>query len=121
MRRWALRISQDCPRSVASRNHIRTVTKQRVQSRSQRSASVRLLPGIFLPVLLLAAIAGQAQNAAQDGATHGKKTVRALRTELPVTLDGNLDEQAWQEAPISLGFVQRDPQEGAESQPEAGS
>jgi len=32
-----------------------------------------------------------------------------------VTLDGNLDEQAWQEAPISLGFVQRDPQEGAES------
>ena len=76
---------------------------------------MRLLPGIVLPVLLLAAIAVQGQNAAQNGATHGKKTVQALRTDLPMTLDGNLDEQAWLEAPISLGFVQRDPQEGAES------
>ncbi len=32
-----------------------------------------------------------------------------------MTVDGNLDEIAWQEAPISLGFVQRDPQEGMES------
>src|SRR3989338_726387 len=48
-------------------------------------------------------------------ATHGRKSVQAVRTELPVLLDGNLDEPAWREAPISLGFVQRDPQEGEAS------
>ena len=41
--------------------------------------------------------------------------MRAVRTDETITLDGNLDEAAWQQAPISLGFFQRDPQEGAES------
>ncbi|MGH9785475.1 MAG: carbohydrate binding family 9 domain-containing protein, partial [Terriglobia bacterium] len=66
-------------------------------------------------ILVFAALAGHSQNPVQDGATHGKKMVRAVAAELPITLDGNLDEPAWQEAPISLGFVQRDPQEGAAS------
>ncbi len=47
--------------------------------------------------------------------THGQKTITAVRTELPVTLDGSLDEPAWQVARISLGFVQKDPQEGEPS------
>ena len=38
-----------------------------------------------------------------------------MRTELPVAVDGNLDEPAWQEAEVSLGFLQRDPREGEES------
>ena len=38
-----------------------------------------------------------------------------MRTELPVAVDGNLDEPAWQEAEVSLGFVQRDPSEGEPS------
>jgi hypothetical protein len=52
---------------------------------------------------------------ATDGATHGKKRIRAVRTELPVTVDGNLDEPVWQAAEVSLGFLQRDPREGEES------
>ena len=66
-------------------------------------------------ILFLAALSGHAQNAAQNGSTHGKRKVQAVRSELPVTLDGNLDEPAWQEAPVSLGFVQRDPREGEPS------
>src|SRR3990172_8421269 len=50
-----------------------------------------------------------------NGVTHGKKTVRPYRTESPITLDGNLDEPAWQEATVTLGFTQKDPQEGAPS------
>ena len=50
-----------------------------------------------------------------NGVTHGKRTVRPHRTELPITLDGNLDEPAWQEAPVTLGFIQKDPQEGSPS------
>ena len=38
-----------------------------------------------------------------------------MRTELPVMIDGNLDEPAWQEAEVSLGFLQRDPREGEPS------
>ena len=57
-----------------------------------------------------------AQNGAVDQAgTHGRKSIRAVRTESAVTLDGNLDEPAWQEAPIALGFNQKDPQEGQPS------
>ena len=52
----------------------------------------------------------------QNGtATHGVKSVRAVRSETAVTLDGSLDEPAWQDAPISLGFIQKDPQEGQPS------
>ena len=35
-----------------------------------------------------------------------------MRTESPLVVDGRLDEPAWQEAPISLGFVQKEPYEG---------
>ncbi|OFW37377.1 MAG: hypothetical protein A3J28_04320 [Acidobacteria bacterium RIFCSPLOWO2_12_FULL_60_22] len=69
-----------------------------------------------LGVLLLAAGPAYAQTSGRDGGgTHGKSTVRAVRSALPIVLDGNLDEPAWQEAPVSLGFTQRDPQEGEPS------
>ena len=58
----------------------------------------------------------RAQQASRDGAgTHGKKVIRAVRTELPIVMDGNLDEPAWQEASIALGFLQKEPQEGENS------
>ena len=38
-----------------------------------------------------------------------------MRTETPVTVDGNLDEPAWQGAEVTLGFIQRDPNEGEPS------
>ncbi len=75
---------------------------------------LRLFP--LLRPLLFAAILvpGRAQDAGvrSNSGTHGKKIVAARRTELPVVVDGNLDEPAWQEATVSLGFFQRDPQEG---------
>jgi hypothetical protein len=38
--------------------------------------------------------------------------VRAERTPTPITLDGRLDEPAWQAAPAAGGFLQRDPDQG---------
>ncbi|MBI4459887.1 MAG: carbohydrate binding family 9 domain-containing protein [Acidobacteria bacterium] len=38
-----------------------------------------------------------------------------MRSELPVILDGNMDEPAWREAPVFLGFIQKDPLEGQPS------
>ena len=69
----------------------------------------------FLLVCLLAS-SSFGQRTAYDGAgTHGKKILRAVRTELLVVLDGSLDEPAWQQAPITLGFIQKDPHEGEPS------
>ena len=65
---------------------------------------------------LLTSFVANAQNDSRDGVgTHGRKNIRAVRTELPVTVDGNLGEPAWREAPIALGFIQKDPQEGQPS------
>lgn len=47
--------------------------------------------------------------------THGQRTLAARRTELPVQVDGNLNEEAWSQAAVSLGFFQRDPHEGEPS------
>ena len=54
-------------------------------------------------------------TAGTDGATHGRKRIRAVRTEQPLVVDGSLDEPAWQEAEVTLGFIQRDPREGEPS------
>ena len=76
----------------------------------------RLLPAVFFLLCALVSPPGYAQSTPSSVTrTHGQKTITAVRTELPVTLDGNLDEPAWQAAPISLGFVQKDPEEGEPS------
>ncbi|OFV93525.1 MAG: hypothetical protein A3F68_06340 [Acidobacteria bacterium RIFCSPLOWO2_12_FULL_54_10] len=72
-----------------------------------------ILAWILLTLLSRFAVAQQ-PPAATNG-SHGTKTIRALRAETGVTVDGNLNEDAWQTARISLGFRQRDPQEGADS------
>ncbi len=75
-----------------------------------------LLLVVFPLVNALAPSSAYAQSSPQGtAATHGKRTIQAVRTGLPVVLDGSLDEPAWQEAPTSLGFVQKDPQEGEAS------
>ena len=67
-------------------------------------------------LLLLSAPVLFGQDAPPDGAgTHGRRTLRATGIEQPVQVDGALDEPAWAGAPASLGFVQRDPQEGQPS------
>ena len=71
---------------------------------------------VLLFLYALVSLSGHAQISTLNATrTHGRKTITAVRTELPVTLDGNLDEPAWQAARISLGFVQKDPQEGEPS------
>lgn len=87
---------------------------RRKDSVSQRvRVQARFFLFLAVGVALLLAPSGFSQSLiTTDGAAHGKHAVRAVRTELPVTVDGNLGEPAWQQAPVTLGFVQRDPQEG---------
>ena len=76
---------------------------------------LRLILVVF-PLTCALASSAYAQSSPQSATgTHGNRTIQAVRTELPVVLDGSLDEPAWQQAPISLGFVQKDPQEGEPS------
>ncbi len=46
-------------------------------------------------------------------AERGPPEIRATRISEAITLDGRLDEQAWQRAPFAGGFRQREPDEGA--------
>jgi hypothetical protein len=56
-------------------------------------------------------------TAQTDGrqSTHGRKTVLAQKIDTALTIDGNLNDAEWERAPVSLGFIQRDPQEGQPS------
>ncbi|MBI1956018.1 MAG: carbohydrate binding family 9 domain-containing protein [Acidobacteria bacterium] len=73
------------------------------------------LYGLAFFYLLVSFVAG-AQNGSRDGVgTHGKKSLRAVRSELAVVVDGSLEEPAWREAPVALGFIQKDPHEGQPS------
>ncbi|MCP4201616.1 MAG: carbohydrate binding family 9 domain-containing protein [bacterium] len=67
------------------------------------------------PLLLLAALLLTPTVSAQgepppSAATH---SLQALRLEQPITLDGRLDDPAWQRAEIATGFTQREPEPGA--------
>jgi len=71
---------------------------------------------VLLFLYALASTSGYAQSAPRNAdGTHGKKHLTAVRTELPVILDGSLDEPAWQQAQASREFLQKDPQEGEPS------
>src|SRR5712671_5346833 len=43
---------------------------------------------------------------------HLDRRLVATRAISTIVLDGNLDEPAWNEAPIANGFIQNDPREG---------
>ncbi|MBI4458928.1 MAG: carbohydrate binding family 9 domain-containing protein [Acidobacteria bacterium] len=83
--------------------------------------SVNVFSGTKLILYSLALVyfltfSASAQDGSHAGAgTHGRKSIRAFRSESPVTVDGNMDEPAWREAPVSLGFIQKDPHEGQPS------
>jgi hypothetical protein len=63
---------------------------------------------VRIPTLLLA-LATAADARAQ---VPEMPTARAGRVTAPPTVDGRLDDAAWQGAPVVSGFRQRDPQEG---------
>ena len=62
-------------------------------------------------ILLLAALASGRQIA-QEKKEPAQKTVQAILSETPVKIDGQLDENVWQNPGYS-DFVQNDPQDGA--------
>ena len=81
-------------------------------------------PWIALPLVFLSlpsAASGQQSSGASDGkdAEPARSTAgaapraRAARLEGSLSIDGRLDEPAWQDAPLITGFVQGEPVEGA--------
>ena len=76
---------------------------------------------LFLPRSRIALIVGSAvlssvdanQVRAQDGATLPPAVARHMAASDRIQLDGLLDEAVWQAAPVSSGFRQQEPDEGA--------
>jgi hypothetical protein len=68
---------------------------------------------LLLPVLLVGGGEGvQAQGIPNPAAT--RPQIEAVRLAGPPTvIDGRLDDEAWQQAPVLTGLVQRQPDEGA--------
>ena len=46
---------------------------------------------------------------------HPQRTARAVRAEVPPRLDGVIDDEVWQRAPVQEGFTQTDPDNGEPS------
>ena len=73
---------------------------------------------LFLPVCAMAQLRGQDGNGNGNGDT--TSSVRALPhiayalsvEDIPPTIDGNLDDVAWQSARVITDFVQRNPNDG---------
>src|SRR4029453_7357498 len=65
-----------------------------------------------------AVLGATASAGAQSSGTINYDTARferrllATRASGEITLDGSLDEAAWQEAPVASGFLQNEPREG---------
>jgi hypothetical protein len=80
-----------------------------------------MMPNPFFPRIRIALIAGSVllssvganQVAAQDGETLPPAVARHMAASDRIQLDGLLDEAAWQAAPVSSGFRQQEPDEGA--------
>ena len=62
---------------------------------------------------LLLSLAGANQVRAQDGSTLPPAVARHMASSDRIQLDGLLDEAVWQAAPVSSGFRQQEPDEGA--------
>jgi hypothetical protein len=60
----------------------------------------------------LAALGAWLGTGAWPAAAEAEKVAHALRASGPISIDGRLDEPAWQAAPVAGGFLQRDPDQG---------
>ena len=49
---------------------------------------------------------------ARPQSPHGEPGARVERASTPISVDGRLDEEAWRQAPVAGGFLQRDPNQG---------
>ena len=75
------------------------------------AAECRPLRYKFMLAVVLVMLCAWTAGAQQTSGTHTVSTV-ATRTDAPITLDGRLDEPAWQAAAKADGFVQSEPEEG---------
>ena len=77
--------------------------------------SRKLILALALPLVLSSALALAANKPAPRAALPppDAKTVQAVRTAEPITLDGRLDEAVWKAAPPAIGFTQNDPEDGS--------
>ncbi len=66
------------------------------------------------PSLIEGSPAAPAQGELRKQEAPSAPRLEAARREGEVTVDGSLDEEAWQGAPVATGFVQGEPEEGAE-------
>lgn len=82
-------------------------------TQSQRWLSKRtLLPLVLLSALVLCALSPAAAQTSASGTT--PRVIEASRIDAgPIVLDGQLDEAAWDHAPVATDFTQQEPVEGA--------
>jgi hypothetical protein len=73
------------------------------------------LIGLWLACALAPLPAYPQTGSATSAGAHGSRSIRAVRADAPLTVDGVLDEPAWGEARSSQEFIQKDPQEGEPS------
>jgi hypothetical protein len=69
--------------------------------------------GLLAVALALAAPLARAQAPQQNGSS--KRATTARFTDAVITVDGRLDEAAWETAEVTAGFTQREPEEGKPS------
>src|SRR6266550_3213990 len=75
-----------------------------------RHARVCLLAGGFTLALASHVYAGQAETISRDPS--GRTTVRAVRIQAPLKIDGSLDEPLYTSVPPISDFIQQEPHEG---------
>lgn len=79
------------------------------------AALMRGLPRIALCLIMLTLCMlnlPDALYAQESDRVHSEKTMIAVRADTPPKIDGILDDEVWQRAPITTGFIQKDPDEG---------
>ena len=74
-------------------------------------------PAALAAVPILLCVFATAPCMAQDAppatpSTHGRRTLTAKRTDAPITVDGALEDPAWQQAALADGLLQKEPHEG---------
>ncbi|MSO19549.1 MAG: hypothetical protein EXQ56_03660 [Acidobacteria bacterium] len=69
----------------------------------------------IVQLLLVPNLAAAQLPPSSSTGTHGQRTLNARRTELAVRIDGELNEEAWGQAAVSLNFTQQEPREGEPS------
>ena len=69
-------------------------------------------PTITLSLFISSQLWAVAQQDLPASGQHGRRSLTIFQIREAPVLDGRLDEQAWQDAPVADPFVQRDPDEG---------